>query len=151
MYTMVQINIEEYKKYEVEIIDKGRYFWVNRKDLEVESDVANWAQIFDKCDQEKQKYRQELTPNVKYQPCRVFVRNDLVEKKKLKAVENHQKDFQNSKKKLGLDPNVITCEKQDIINVLQVVFEEIILTQYCIENKRLDAYFSNYKLGIEVD
>ena len=57
----------------------------------------------------------------------------------------------NSKKKLGLDPNVITCDKQDIINVLQVVFEEIILTQYCIENKRLDAYFSNHKLGIEVD
>ena len=22
-------------------------FWVNRKDLEIESDVANWAQIFD--------------------------------------------------------------------------------------------------------
>ena len=45
MYKMVQINKEEYKKCEVEIIDKGRYFWVNRKDLEVESDVANWAQI----------------------------------------------------------------------------------------------------------
>ena len=64
---------------------------VNRKDLEVESDVANWAQIFDKCDLEKQKYRQELTPNVEYQQCRVFVRNDLVEKKL--AVGNHQKDF----------------------------------------------------------
>ena len=38
---------------EVEIIDKRRYFWVNRKDLEVESDVVNWAQIFDKCDSEK--------------------------------------------------------------------------------------------------
>ena len=25
------------------------------------------------------------------------------------------------------------------------------LTQYCIENKRLDAYFSKYKIGIEVD
>ena len=47
---------------------------------------------FDKCDLEKQKYRQELTPNVKYQLCKVFVRNDLVERKK-KAVENHQKDF----------------------------------------------------------
>ena len=35
---------------------------------------------------------------------------------------------------------------------MQVAFEgEIILTQYCIENKRLDAYFSKYKLGIEVD
>ena len=85
---MVQINKQEYKKCEVEIIDKGWYFWVNRKDLEVESDVVNWTPIFDKCDPEKQKYRQELTPNVKYQPCTVFVRNDLVQKK-LKAAENH--------------------------------------------------------------
>ena len=38
------------------------------------------------------------------------------------------------------------------MRALQVAFEgEIILTQYCIENKRLDAYFSEYKLGIEID
>ena len=47
MYKMGQISKEAYKKCEVEIIDKGRYFWVNGKDLEVESDVANWAQILD--------------------------------------------------------------------------------------------------------
>ena len=76
---MVQISKEGYKKCEVEIIDKERYFWVNRKDLEVESDVANWAQSFDKCDPEKQNYRHELTPNAKFPPCRRFVRNDLVE------------------------------------------------------------------------
>ena len=52
---MTQISKEEYEKCEVETIGKGRYFWVNRKDLVVESDVANWAQIFDKCDPEKQK------------------------------------------------------------------------------------------------
>ena len=35
---------------------------------------------------------------------------------------------------------------------MQVAFEgEIILTQHCIKNKRLDAYFPKYKLGIEVD
>ena len=81
MYKMIQISKEEYKKCVVEIIDKERYSWVNRKDLEIESDVANWAQIFDKCDSEKQKYRQELTPNAEYQRCWVFVRNDLVERK----------------------------------------------------------------------
>ena len=52
---MIQISKKEYKKYEVEIMNKDIYSWVNRKDLEVESDVANWAQIFDKCDLEKQK------------------------------------------------------------------------------------------------
>ena len=35
---------------------------------------------------------------------------------------------------------------------MQVAFEgKIILTQYCIENKRLDAYLPKYKLEIEVD
>ena len=35
---------------------------------------------------------------------------------------------------------------------MQVAFEgEIILTQYCIKTKRIDAYFSKYKLGIEVN
>ena len=119
--------------------------------MEVESDVVNWTQIFDKCDPEKQKYRQELTPNAEYQRCRVFVRNDLVERK-IKSCRKSSKRFLEFKKKLGLDPNVVTCDEQDIINTLQIVFEgEIILTQYCIENKRLDAYFSNHKLGIEVD
>ena len=56
MYKMIQISKEEYKKCEVEIIDKERYFWVNIKDLEVESNVANWAQIFDSCDLKKKIY-----------------------------------------------------------------------------------------------
>ena len=55
MYKMLKLSKKEYEKYEVEIIDKERYFSVNRKDLEVESDVANWAQTFDKCDLEIQK------------------------------------------------------------------------------------------------
>ena len=147
---MVQINKEEYKKCEVETIDKGRYFWVNRQDLEVESDVVNWAPIFNKCDPEEQQYRQELKLYVKYQPCRVFVRNDLVEKE-IKTCRKSSKRFLKSKKKLGLDPNVVTGDEQDIINTLEVVFEgEIIFNQYCVENKRLDAYFLNHKLVIEV-
>ena len=35
--------------------------------------------MFDKCDPNQQKYRQELIPNTKFQPFRVFVRNDLVD------------------------------------------------------------------------
>ena len=119
--------------------------------MEVESDVADWAQIFDKCNPEKQKYRQELMPNAEYQRCRVFVQNDLVEKR-IKSCRKSRKKFLEFKKMLGLDPDVVTCDSQDIISALQVAFEgEVILTQYCIENKRIDAYFSKYKLGIEID
>ena len=122
MCKMVQISKEEYEKCEVEIIDKGRYFQVNKKDLEVESDVDNWAQIFDKCDPEKQKYRQKLTPNAEYRQFRVFVRNDLVERK-IKSCRKSSKRFLEFKKKLKLDPDVVTCDEQDIISTLQVAFE----------------------------
>ena len=104
---MLQISKEEYEKCKSEVIDKGRYFWVNRKELEVKSDVTNWAQIFDKWDPKKQKYRQELTPNAKYQRCRVNLRNDLVERK-IKSCRKSSKRFLQFKKKLGLNINVVT-------------------------------------------
>ena len=144
MHKMFQISKEEYEKCEVAIIDKERYFWVNRKDLEVESDVANWAQIFDKFDLDKQKYRQELTPNAEYQRCRVFVRNDLVERK-IKSCRKSSKLFLEFKEKLGLDSDVVTCDEQDIISALQVAFDRE------IRKKRIDAYSSKDKLGIEVN
>ena len=68
--------------------------------------------------------------------------------RKLKALE----EFLDFKEKLGLDPYEITCDEQDIIRALQFAFEdEIIHTQYCIDNKRLDFYLPKYKVGIEID
>ena len=135
---MFQIGKEEYEKCEVEI----------RKDLKVESDV-------DKClinvIQKKQKYRHELMPNTNFQQCRVFVRNDLVEKK-IKSCRKSSKKFLEFTKKLGLDLDVVTCDEQDIIKILHDKFEgETIITQYSIKNKRLDAYLPEYKIGIELD
>ena len=90
MYKLVQIS----KKCEVEIIDKGRCFWVNRK-------VVNWAQIFAKCDSEKQKYRHELMPNTEFQLCRRFVRNDLVGRK-IKSCRKTSKKVLEFKKKVRI-------------------------------------------------
>ena len=117
MYKMDQISKEAYKKCEVEIIDKGRYFWMNERDLEGESNIANWGQIFDKCDPEKQKYRHELMPNTTFQPSRRFVRNDLVERK-IKSCGKVSEKFLKFKEKLGLDPYEATCDEQDIISTL---------------------------------
>ena len=131
----VKLAKKDTKNMKLKFIDKGRYFWVNRKDLKVESDVANWAQIFDKCDPEKQIYRHELMPITEFQPCRRFVRNDLFERK-TKSCRKSSKKFLEFKKQLGLDPDVVTWDEQNIISALQVAFEgEIILTQYCIKNK----------------
>ena len=150
VYKMCQISKEAYKKCETEIINKGKYFWINRRDLEIESDYDNWVQIFDKCDPEKQKYGCELMPNSKFQPCRRVVRSDLVGRK-VKSCRKASQKLLKFKETLGLDPFKFFCDEKDIINALQVAFEvEIILTQYYVENKRLDAYFPKYKAEIEV-
>ena len=48
--------------------------------------------------------------------------------RKIKSCRKSSKKFLEFKKKLGLDTNVVTCDKQDIISALQVAFEgEIIL------------------------
>ena len=73
----------------------------------------------------------------------MFLQIYLVEKK-IKSCRKSSKRFLEFIKKLGLDPDVVTCDERDIISTLQVPFEgEIILTQYSIENKRIGAYFSN--------
>ena len=54
MYKMSQISKKAYEKCEIEIIDKRKYLWINRRDLEIESDYKNWAVIFDKCNPKNQ-------------------------------------------------------------------------------------------------
>ena len=62
------------------IINNIQNFWINRTDLESES-KRNWQAIFNKWkDSSRQKYRKELTPNITFQPNKIFVRNDLFEK-----------------------------------------------------------------------
>ena len=77
---MSKIIKEAYNKCEIEIINKGIYFWINRKDMGIESDYDNLAQVFDKYNPEKQKYSYELIPNTEFQASRRFVRNDLAGK-----------------------------------------------------------------------
>ena len=60
--------------------NNSQYFWINRRDLEIET-KGSWQVIFDKYRYLwTQKYRKELTPNITFQPNKIFVRNDLFEK-----------------------------------------------------------------------
>ena len=106
---------------------------------------------FDKCDPNKQKYRYELMPSTKFRPCDRFVRNDLAETK-IRSRRLTSEQFLEFKEKLGLDPNEYSFDEHDVISALQFAFEgEIMHTQYCVQNKRLDFYFSKHKLGVEID
>ena len=90
-------------------------------------------------------------PSTKFRLFERFLRNDLAERKMRSPRLASQQLFE-FEEKLGLDPNEYSLNKQDIISAFQVAFEgEIMHTQYCVQNKRLDFYLSELRLGVEIN
>ena len=61
---MCQISKKAYEKCDIETIDDKEYFWINRRNLKIESDYKSDFLT----SVEKQKYRQELIHNTKFEP-----------------------------------------------------------------------------------
>ena len=137
---MLEITIGNCHKCNLEtVIDPNniQYFWINRKDLEIES-KCNWQAIFDKCkDSSRQRYRKELTPNITFEPNKIFVRNDLFEKV-IKSCKATNLEFLKLKEKLGLCLYEVICDEQEFISTSEEIFkEEKTFTQHDVENKQL--------------
>ena len=78
---MLEITSKNCYKCDLEtIIDSdSQYFWIILKDFEVETD-SKWLNIFNKHGNKSTlKYRREITPDIKVQADKIFVRNDLFE------------------------------------------------------------------------
>ena len=114
-----------------------KYFWINRRDLEIES-KRNWQVNFDKYnDSSSQKYRKELTRNVTFQPNKIFVRNDLFEKI-IKSCKTTNLEILKLKEKLGLCLYEVISDEQEFISTLEEIFKgEKFFTQHDVENKQL--------------
>ena len=96
------------------------------------------------------KSRYELVDKTIKQPNRRFLQSDLA----LKIIMNCRTDKSCSlKKNLGFKlHDVINTKEQTIINSIKAAFEgENIQTQYSVLGYRIDLYFHEYKLAIEVD
>ena len=96
------------------------------------------------------KSRYELVDKTIKQPNRRFLQSDLA----LKIIMNSRTDKSCSlKKNLGFKlHDVINTKEQTIINSIKAAFEgENIQTQYSVLGYRIDLYFHEYKLAIEVD
>ena len=137
---MLEITIGNYYKCDLETINdpnNSQYFWISRRDLEIET-KRNWQVIFDKYkDLLTQKYRKELTPNIAFQPNKIFVRNDLFEKI-IKNCKATNLEFLKLKEKLGLCLYEDICDEQELISMSEEIFkEEKIITQHDVENKQL--------------
>ena len=104
-------------------------FWIS--DLEIET-KRNWQVIFDKYKElSTQKYRRELTPNITFQPNKIFVRNDLFEKM-IKSCKATNLESSKLKEKLGL------CLYEDICDGKEfILMPEESFIQHDVENKQL--------------
>ena len=135
---MIQTTIDNSYKYDLETINdpnNSQYFWINRRDLQIET-KSNWQAIFDMC-KSTQKCRKELTPNITFQPNKIFVRNDLFEKI-IKSCKATNLEFLKLKEKLGLCLYEDICDEQELILISEQIFkEEKIITQHDVENKQL--------------
>ena len=137
---MLEITIDNCHKCDLETINdpnNSQYFWINRRDFEIET-KRNWQVVFDKYkDLSTQKYRKELTPNITFQPNKIFVRNDLFEKI-IKSCKATNLEFLKLKEKLGLCLYEDICDEQELISMSEEIFkEEKIITQHDVENKQL--------------
>ena len=123
---MLEITIDNCYKCDLETINdpnNSQYFWINRRDLEIET-KRNWQAIFDKCkDSSTQKYRKELTPNITFQPNKIFIRNNLFEKI-IKSCKSTNLEFLKPKEKLGLFLYEDICDEQELISMSEEIFKE---------------------------
>ena len=94
----------------------SRYIWINLKDFEAETE-SKWLNIFNKQgNASTMKYRKELTPNIKFQPDRIFIRNDLFEEI-IKSCKATNLEFLMLKKKLGICPYEENYYEEEIIKI----------------------------------
>ena len=123
---MLEITRKNCFKCDLETIiinNNSQYFWINLKDFEVETE-SKWLNIFNKHGNSSTlKYRRELTPNIKFQADRIFVRNDLFEKI-IKSCKATNIEFLMLKEKLGICPYEENYNKKTIDELLDELLDE---------------------------
>ena len=130
---MLEITRKNCFKCDLETIfdNNSQYFWINLKDFEVETE-SNWLNMFNKHGNTSTlKYRRELTPNIKFQADRIFVRNDLFEKI-IKSCKATNIEFLMLKEKLGIclyeenyyEEEIIKIQDEEPIEVIGKVSNE---------------------------
>ena len=141
---MLEITIDNCYKCDLEAINdpiNSQYFSINRRDLEIET-KRNWQVLFDKYkDLLTQKYRKALTPNITFQPNKIFARNNSFEKI-IKSCKATNLEFLKHKEKLGLCLYKDICDEKEFILMSEESFiqNDVENKQLKEENKKLNVY-----------
>ena len=151
MNKMVNITKESLENNDIEVIvDSVNSLWLNERHIEEQLGHKNLPAVTNKYNKLYKKHRYELVGEPIKQPYRRLLRIHLA----LKIIMDCRTDKSCSlKKNLGFKlHDVINTKEQTIINSIKDTFEgENIQTQYSVLGYRIDLYFHEYKLAIEVD
>ena len=115
---MLEITRKNCYKCDLETIinNDSQYFWINLRDFEAETE-SKWLNIFNKQGNSSTlKYRREMTPNIKFQPSRIFVRNNSFEQI-IKSCKATNIEFTMIKEKLGIFSYEENYYEEEIIKI----------------------------------
>ena len=125
---MLEITRKNCYKCDLETINSNdsQYFWINLKGFEAETE-SKWLNMFNKHGNASTlKYRRELTPNIKFQPDRIFVRNDLFAQI-IKSCKATNVEFTMLKEKLGICPYDENYSEEEVIKInIEESFNELL-------------------------
>ena len=115
---MIEITRKNCHKCDLETVtnNDSQCFWINIRDFEAETE-SKWQNIFNKQGNASTvKYRKELRPNIKFQPDRIFIRNDLFARI-IKSCKATNVEFLILKEKLGICPYEENYYEEEIIKI----------------------------------
>ena len=147
---VLKITKETWENNGIEVtVDSASALWLNEKNIEEKLGHKNLPAISNKYHKIYKKCRYKLVNKPIKQSDRRFLHIHLA----LKIMDCRTDKPCSFKKKLRFKLyDVINTDEQTIINSIKHTFEgENIQTQYSVLGYRIDLYFHEYKLAIEVD
>ena len=148
---VLKITKETWENNGIEVIvDSVNALWLNEKNIEEKLGHKNLSVITNKRNKIYKKRRYNLVNKPIKQSDRRFLHIDLA----LKIITDCRTGKSCSfKKNMGFRLyDVINTKEQTIINSIKETFEEEnVQTQHSVLGYRIDLYFHEYKLAIEVD
>ena len=142
---MIDITKETLENNDIEVIIDGVNIWLNEKHIEKQLGHKNLPAIT-KYDKIYKKHR--------YEPIKQKIEDFLRIHLALKTIVDCRTDESCSlKRSLGFNlHDVINNKEQTVLRSIKDAFEgEDMQTQYTVIGYRIDLYFHEYKLAIEVD
>ena len=133
---VIEITRKNCYKCDLETIinNDSRYFWINLRDFEAETE-SKWLNIFNKKGNSSTlKYRRHLKPDIKFQPDRIFVRNDLF-KRIIKSCKATNAEFTMLKEKLGICPYEENYYEEELTKIQDDIKEsdEELIEKFIVE------------------